>query len=79
MKTIYNIDEALDRISGTHLIGYIDNVTYNDLMHALGEPIFSTASGDDKVQFEWVVKHDDEYFTIYDWKTYDRDFSISLT
>lgn len=77
MRVIKDINEALDRISGTHLIGYLDNVTYNDLLHALGEPIFNEASGDDKVQFEWVVQFDYSYYTIYDWKTYDRDFSRS--
>lgn len=77
MRVVKDIDEALDRISGTHLIGYLDNVTYNDLLHALGEPIFNEASGDDKVQFEWVVQFDYSYYTIYDWKTYDRDFSMS--
>ena len=30
---------------------------------------------DDKVQVEWVVKYKGEYFTIYDWKTYDRNYT----
>ena len=76
MRAVKDTDEALDRISGTHLIGYLDNVTYNDLLHALGEPVFNEASGDDRVQFEWVVQFDYSYYTIYDWKTYDRDFSM---
>ena len=77
MRAIKDYNEAMDRISGTYLIGYLDNVTYNDLLHALGEPIFNEASGDDNVQFEWVVQCDYEYYTIYDWKTYDRDYSMS--
>lgn len=49
--------------------------TYSQLVNALGEPTYDTPSGDDKVQVEWVVKYKGEYFTIYDWKTYDREYT----
>jgi len=26
---------------------------------------------------EWVVAYGDDIFTIYDWKTYDKDYTIN--
>jgi hypothetical protein len=26
---------------------------------------------------EWVVKFKNDYFTIYDWKTYDREYTLN--
>ena len=46
--------------------------TYNQLWNFLGDPTFADASGDNKVQKEWVVEFNDELFTIYDWKTYSE-------
>ena len=65
-------EEALERIQGTSLKGHLYGVTYNDLVNLFGEPTFPEPSGDDKVQVEWVIEHDEEVFTIYDWKTYSR-------
>ena len=30
-----------------------------------------------KQQVEWVVKLQNDYFTIYDWKTYDREYTLN--
>ena len=60
--------------SGTYKVGTI-NATYNQLVQTLGEPTYPEQSGDGKVQVEWVVEYKGEVFTIYDWKTYDRDFT----
>ena len=62
--------------SGTSLKGYV-NATYDELFDLLGEPTFNEESGDGKVQVEWNVKYLDEVFTIYDWKTYNRDFTLN--
>jgi len=51
-------------------------ITYEELIDLLGEPTF-IGSGDNKVQFEWVVMYKGEVFTIYDWKTYDREYTIN--
>ena len=58
------------------LKGYI-TATYNQLVNALGEPTFDTPSGDDKVQKEWIVKYKGEIFTVYDWKTYDVNYTMN--
>ena len=64
----------------THKVGSLYDITYYDLVAILGEPTYKTASADDKVQKEWVLEFEGAYFTIYDWKTYDQDYTInSLT
>jgi len=64
-------------INGTSLKGYIEGWSYDDMVHVLGEPTFNEPSGDDKTQVEWVCKFNDQVFTIYDWKTYDREFTLN--
>jgi hypothetical protein len=56
--------------------GYI-KATYNQLIEVLGEPTHSTPSGDSKVQKEWVVEFEGNIFTIYDWKTFDVDYTMN--
>ena len=55
---------------GTHKVDTLMGPNYSQLVNFLGDPTFSTPSGDNKVQKEWVVEFNDELFTIYDWKTY---------
>jgi len=74
VKVIRNEQEALNLMNGTFRVGEI-NRTYRDLVTGLGEPTFDTPSGDDKIQVEWVCKFKGNVFTVYDWKTYDRDFT----
>jgi hypothetical protein len=76
MRTLRNQDFASDQTCGTSLKGYT-HATYKQLVAALGEPTFSDASADDKTQVEWVVKFRNNYFTIYDWKTYDREYTMN--
>ena len=61
--------------TGTSLAGYLDNVTYRDLINALGEPTFDEPSCDDKTQMTWVFEFKGNLYTLYDWKTYDRDYT----
>lgn len=74
VKVIRNEQEALRLRNGSSRAGEI-NRTYRDLVTGLGEPTFGEESGDGKVQVEWVVKFKGNVFTIYDWKTYDREFT----
>ena len=67
--------------SGSSLKGYV-NATYDQLVRVLGEPTFDEPSGDNKTQVEWVVKYKDPYggvnlYTIYDWKTFDRNYTLN--
>jgi hypothetical protein len=63
-------------VIGSGLKGYI-NCTYQDLIRVLGEPTYPEVSGDDKVQKEWVVMYNGEVFTVYDWKTYDEEYTMN--
>lgn len=75
--TKLNQEEALEAIGGSSLKGYLHNIKYSQLIRTIGQPTFEEESGDGKVQFEWVFKFNGEIFTIYDWKTYDIEYSIN--
>lgn len=62
--------------SGTHKIATLKNISYDDLVRNLGEPSISTPSADNKIQCEWVLEYEGSIYTIYDWKTYDRDYTL---
>jgi hypothetical protein len=64
-------------INGTSLKGYL-NTTYSQLRALLGPSTFNKPSGDHKIQVEWVVEFQGQIFTIYDWKTYDREYTEQL-
>lgn len=77
MKKVTDLNLALDVTCGTHLQGYLYDMTYSELVQIFGEPTFDEPSGDHKIQREWVIEHDGFYFTIYDWKTYDLDYTMT--
>ena len=56
--------------------GYV-NATYAQLVAVLDEPVFNEPSGDDKTQKSWVVSYKGNVFTIYDWKTYDAEYTMN--
>ena len=76
IKHITDKQEAIDESNGSSLKGYI-YATYNKLVNVLGEPTFDEPSDDEKTQVEWVVNFKGDFFTIYDWKTYDRDYTLN--
>jgi len=76
MEVVYNSDLAYSITNGTYKVGSLVGVTYWDLKYALGNPSFDEASGDDKIQKEWVVKYNGEIFTIYDWKTFNEEYTV---
>lgn len=67
-------DNYTDIADGTWKIGSLDGIYYRDLVNKLSEPTV-IGSGDDKVQYEWIMKFEDQIFTIYDWKTYDAEYT----
>lgn len=86
IEVIRDRDIALEAMGASHLLDYLNDVTYDELVSILGEPTFDTPSGDGKVQKEWVVYFTYPYelqgdkvycFTIYDWKTYDEEYTIT--
>jgi len=72
----YNKDNV-PSTHGTYKVGVIQNVSYDELVIALGEPTFNESSADGKTQVEWVVEYNGDVFTIYDWKTYDRNYTMN--
>ena len=76
MNVFRNLEDARNAKDLTSLKGYI-TATYSQLVEELGEPTFNTPSGDGKTQVEWVVEFENNYYTIYDWKVYDREFTLN--
>jgi hypothetical protein len=75
MKTLKK-DEVGKKTWGSSNKGHL-NITYTQLVSILGEPTYNTPSGDNKVQKEWAVEYKGKTFTIYDWKTYDVDYTMN--
>ena len=64
------------RNKGGHKIGTLHGITYNDIIKTFGKPTFNPEdSGDGKVNFEWVIEYKDRYFSIYDYKTWDQEYT----
>ena len=90
MKTLYSeivklsdSDFALESIfafaNGTHKIASLRHVSYDDLVRYFGEPTiyhYLLDNTDGKIQVEWVLEFNGKPFTIYDWKTFDRDYTL---
>ena len=74
---IKNKEKALSLTGGTSLKDKIVGYTFSQLYEVLGEPTFNQPSGDEKMQFEWVFTYQGNPFTIYDWKTYDKQYSMN--
>ena len=74
-KTQFQVfDTYDDKANGTYKIGSLDGLYFRDLVRKLENPTV-VGSGDDKVQYEWVMEFEGEIFTIYDWKTYDPEYT----
>jgi len=71
---VLSFQEGDNASHGTSLQGYI-NATYSQLIELLGKPTYDKPSGDNKIQLEWVVEFNDNFFTIYDWKTGSREYT----
>jgi len=77
MRKVVNKKKALDLTGGTYKVGTLFGWTYSDLVNLMGEPTLPDPSGDEKVQKEWVIVDGNNVFTIYDWKTYDVEYTIT--
>jgi hypothetical protein len=80
---IYNIDAickeelSIYNTNGFSKIDTLTGVKYRALVKALGEPTLNYHDSGDKSTCEWIVRFGDRLFTIYDWKTYDREYTIN--
>ena len=56
---------------GTSFHSVTFKATVNELRGILGKPTCDENTGDDKINFEWVMETESgEVFTVYDWKEY---------
>ena len=57
--------------NGTSFHDVTFKASVQQLTNVFGEPYYGYNTGEDKINFEWVLETDDEeVFTIYDWKEY---------
>lgn len=73
-------ETAQDIVGGTSLKDRLVGFNYKQLVAAFGEPTFPNPSGDGKVQKEWVFQRESDgaVFTLYDWKTYDVNYTTTM-
>jgi hypothetical protein len=59
--------------NGTSFHDVTIKASINQLITAFGEPTWQHNTGEDKVNFEWVLETDEgDVFTLYDWKEYRK-------
>ena len=75
--TTDSLDSIYRFTTGTFKIGKLESVSYDQIVAEFGEPSINVPSGDGKIQVEWVFVFDGKPFTIYDWKTFDRDYTVN--
>lgn len=78
-RIIIDKEEAIQLVGGSSFKSYLDNITYKDLIHILGEPVMDLSKwprtlGTDTF-FEWVIEFDGRVYVIYDWKTFDLNYT----
>ena len=65
--------ETNQSTNGTSFQDVTFKASVQQLTNAFGEPDYSSNTGEDKVNFEWVLETDEgNVFAIYDWKEYRK-------
>ena len=68
--------ELMEKLEvGSHRLNTFIDVDYFDLVKAFGQPSLPKESPDGKVQKEWILEHNGNVYTIYDWKTGSEEFT----
>ena len=63
-KTQFQVfEDDTQETNGTYKIGSLNGIYYRDLVNKLGEPTI-IGSGDDKVQYEWIIRYENRIYTI---------------
>ena len=80
---IYNIEKVskynlyMYDIDGFGKVDTLRGVKYVELVRALGKPTLKYHEEGEKSTCTWVVTFGGKVYTIYDWKTYDREYTIN--
>lgn len=87
LNNISNLIYNIEKVSKYNLYMYdidafaqvdtLRGVKYVELISALGEPTLKYHEEGDKSTCTWVVTFGNRVYTIYDWKTYDREYTIN--
>jgi hypothetical protein len=71
-----NEQELMEKLQvGSHRVNTVIDVDYYDLVKAFGQPSLPKKSPDGKVQKEWILEHNGNIYTIYDWKTNSESYT----
>lgn len=62
-------DQAQGIMYSSWLSGFIDT-SFSELVDLLGQPTYDGSMLDNKINCMWLIRHKNNYFTIYDWKTH---------
>ena len=65
-------------VSGVSHKATLNGYRFIELFAVLGCPQKTTPSGDENTQFLWSLEWNWKVYTIYDWKTYDRLYSLDV-
>lgn len=69
---------AMKHAFGSSYRDTLYGVTFKDLVKLLGAPSFTPQNyPDGKSYYGWVILWKDKYYHIYDWKTYDEDYTLT--
>lgn len=69
--------EALGPSIGTSNKGRFSGYKFIELFAIFGNPTHDKPSGDDKCQISWEFVFNGDIFTIYDWATFDRLYTLA--
>lgn len=73
-----NEQELMEKLEvGSHRVNTVIDVDYFDLVKAFGQPSLPKVSPDGKVQKEWILEHNGNIYTIYDWKTGSEGYTTT--
>jgi len=74
---VYEQDIAETYGVGTWYKGVKINALYDELVDVLGEPTYPTPNEDQTVFRSWVIRWNMETYEIYDYNTFDEEYTLN--
>jgi hypothetical protein len=65
-------------VSGLKHKATLNGYRFIELFAVLGCPQRTTPNEDDSIQFSWALTYHGKMYTIYDWNTHDRLYSLDI-